>query len=94
LHRAVAERLRHDPTILERARARVRLWLAEGTVAKPVAEAWSYELTGTIETVARFLVDEGPRGRSLRQSSPFAGALDPRERWRILRELKGQGIAR
>jgi hypothetical protein len=30
------------------------------------------------------LVDPGERARALRQCSPFAGALDAGERWRIL----------
>lgn len=33
------------------------------------------------------LVEEA---RELRQSSPFAGALSPRERWRIWREVRAR----
>jgi hypothetical protein len=31
----------------------------------------------------RLLVDDDEEARSLRQATPFAGALKPRERWRI-----------
>jgi hypothetical protein len=88
LHRAVAERLRADPAILERARARVRSWLADGSVGRPIAECWAEILAGSPEEVGDFLVDPGQRARDLRQSSPFAGALRPRERWAIFRQAR------
>lgn len=40
------------------------------------------------------LVDPSQRGRDLRQCTPFAGAIDPRTRWRlwaqVREELEGQ----
>jgi hypothetical protein len=85
LHRAVADRLRADPSLLERARRRVDGWLRDGTVARPYAEAWRNILSGSPGEVAGFLGDPGERARRLRQASPFAGFLDPRTRWSILR---------
>jgi hypothetical protein len=38
--------------------------------------------------VAAFLVERGELADELRQSSPFAGALKPQERWRIWRETR------
>jgi hypothetical protein len=40
LHAAVAARLAADPHLVEEARTRVRRWLADGSVARPYAEAW------------------------------------------------------
>ena len=37
--------------------------------------------------IGAFLTDDGEHATELRQSTPFAGALDPRERWRIWREV-------
>jgi hypothetical protein len=85
LHRAVAERLRADPTLVESARRRVDAWLRDGTVARAYAEAWQDVLARPAGEVAAFLEDPGGRARQLRQASPFAGFLDPRTRWRILR---------
>jgi hypothetical protein len=91
LHRAVAERLLEDPPLVERARARVADWLRDGSVARPYAEAWGAILRQPIEAVARFLVDPGERARQLRQTSPFAGVLDPRTRWSIWRRVREGG---
>ena len=35
-----------------------------------------------------FLVDEGEHARELRQSTPFAGLIDPRARWRLWAEVR------
>ena len=88
LHRAVAERLRAEPALVERARSRVASWLREGTVARPVAEAWRAELSRPIEQLAAFLVNPSQEARDLRQTSPFAGVLDPRTRWDIWRRAR------
>ncbi len=88
LHRAVAERLRADPSLIERARRRVADWLRDGTVARPYAEAWREILSRTADEVAGFLEDPGDRARRLRQTSPFAGFLDARTRWAIWRRVR------
>jgi hypothetical protein len=86
LHREVAERIRERPELLEPIRARVNGWLRDGTVAKPYAEAWWELLSRELEALLVAIVDPSERGRDLRQCTPFAGILDPRTRWRILRE--------
>ena len=88
LHRAVAERLRADPALVERARDRVARWLREGTVARPYAEAWQAALGRPLEELTGFLVDPGEHACRMRQTSPFAGVLAPRERWDILRRVR------
>ncbi|MCL4818891.1 MAG: hypothetical protein KJ067_07105 [Vicinamibacteria bacterium] len=90
LHAAVAERLLSDPALVDRAVERVRGWLAEpGVVPAPLAAAWLEALSGPREVLFALLVDRSERARQLRQCSPFAGVLDARTRWRILREAKG-----
>jgi hypothetical protein len=88
LHREVARRLREQPELLEGVRARVEGWLREGDVARPYARAWWEVLAGNLEAILRAVVDPSERGRDLRQSSPFAGIVDPRTRWRILDEIR------
>ena len=86
-HREIAQRLVRDATVLDRARERVRGWMAENP-DRPYVGRWARILAGTPESVASFLVDGSERARELRQSSPFAGVLNPQERWRIWRETR------
>jgi hypothetical protein len=89
LHAAVAERLRADPMLVERAAERVRGWLREpGPVPAPLAAAWLDALSGPPDALFALLSDRGERARQLRQCTPFAGVLDARTRWRILRESR------
>lgn len=88
LHRAVAEKLRLDPRLLQMARRRVDDWCRDGSVHPRYAEAWRRLLSLGPEAVAQQLTDHSEEMRALRQCSPFAGALEPRERWRILREAR------
>lgn len=87
LHREVARRIRAQPELLEPVRTRVDGWLREGTVARPYAEAWWEILSRELGELLDAIVDPSERGRDLRQCTPFAGVLDPRTRWRILREV-------
>lgn len=86
LHRAVAEVLATSPEALDQARGRVGRWLEDGSVAREYAERWQRLLQLPHEELAARLVDPGEEMTALRQCSPFAGALDPRTRWRILAE--------
>lgn len=85
LHAVVAERILTDPALLDRARRIVRSWLENGTVGRRWAEAWQRVLEGRPESIAGVLRDPGPEATELRQSSPFAGVLDPRTRWQVWR---------
>ena len=86
LHAAVAERLRADPALVKRARERVRGWLASGD--QSYAAGWAEILDCPMEELCALLVDPGERMRAFRQSSPFAGVLDPQTRWRIMQEAR------
>lgn len=88
LHNAVAQRIRADPSLVARAQRRVEDWLRHGTVAGVYAQAWREILALPPEEVARFLEDTGDRARQLRQTSPFAGVLDPRTRWAVWRRAR------
>lgn len=86
LHQAVADRLRKDPVLIDRARERVDAWLAEGLVHRVYGEAWRDLLSGPFDQLLAVLTRDDDDARTLRQCSPFAGVLDPHTRWRILRE--------
>lgn len=85
MHRAVVERLRSDPSSWVQIRERLDRWLAQ---KRPYAAAWAELLAGSPEQLFAFMVDPGERARELRQSTPFAGVLDPRTRWRIHEEVR------
>lgn len=93
LHREVARRLQDRPELLEVARERVRGWLESGCVPRFWAKAWDEALKGKLDDVIARVTDTSDRGRALRQTSPFAGVLGPRERWEILRRCRGQAVA-
>jgi hypothetical protein len=87
LHTEIARQLRKRPEILDAARARVEGWLSTGSVSDRWAREWSEILAGSVDAVIAAITDTGERARDLRQTSPFAGAIDPRRRWAILKEV-------
>jgi hypothetical protein len=89
-HRAVADRLRSEPDLLERARERVRAWREGGQLHPRYATAWENVLAQPLEGVLAFLTEDSDAARTLRHVSPFAAFLDYRERLRIWREVKAQ----
>ena len=82
-----ADRLRADPSVLANARRRVATWCETGAVHPRYAEAWKALLDRPIETIVAALVDESEQMTALRQTSPFAGVLDPRTRWQLWRSV-------
>lgn len=87
-HREIANLLPTRPDLLEAARARVRQWLASGEVATVYARGWRDLLDQSLDQIRDAITDPGQEARDLRQVSPFAGALDPRTRWRIHRAVR------
>jgi hypothetical protein len=85
-HAWIAARLVEEPAIRAAARERVRAWIADGSVSPYYATEWARLLDLAPEALAAALVDGSEHARALRQVSPFAGALDPRTRWRLWRE--------
>ncbi len=76
------------------ARQRVEGWLTSREGARFYAGKWAEVLRGDTASIAAFLVERSELATELRQSSPFAGALGPRERWKIWRETRGALPAR
>lgn len=87
-HRVLAGRLGAEPRLLELALARAQAWASSGDRSSPYARRWLSLLALPLEALAAAMVDPSEEGRVLRQATPFAGALDPRERWRLWREVR------
>ena len=87
-HRAIAARLRADPRLLEEARVRLERWGKRGSRSTHLIDRWGEILSGDLHDLLDLLEDPGDEATELRHASPFAGMLDPRERWRIWREVR------
>lgn len=90
LHRAVLERIEHDPSLLHEVRARLSAWRSDETKPQRYVEAWSQLLNGPLEALHAVLTGDDEHARALRQATPFAGVVGPRERWRIWAEVKSR----
>lgn len=62
------------------ARGQARQWLKE----------WRQLLDGSVPVLLDALTDRSLRGRELRQNNPFAGAIPPDERERVLASWRAQ----
>ncbi len=91
LHAAVAEKLREEPALLEKARAKLEEWIARGGRSTSLLIQWRSVLAGSPESVAAFLTDPSEHAAWLRSASPFAGVLDPQARLAILRRVRREG---
>jgi hypothetical protein len=85
LHELVAERLLHDPSIVERARQQVERWDATRSVAQFYVQAWNQLLRLPVDDIVSALRERTETANALRQVSPFLHVLSPRERWEVLR---------
>jgi hypothetical protein len=83
--RLVACRLRRDPQLLQTARGNLRRWISrERNNVPSVFVEWAEILDGlTRAEIARFLESDSPKARRLRQSTPFMGLLNEREKRRL-----------
>ncbi len=86
-HALVANRLRADPSIAEMAQQRARAWIACGEHVY-YAELWLRVLAQPVEAIEARLVDTSEEAIAMRQSTPFAGVLTPKERWALWRSVK------
>lgn len=84
-HRVIAERLREDPALLDRARERVEAW--KRSRPGPYVDAWFEALSQPPRALAELLTSSEEAHVAMRQCTPFAGALSSEERWRIWREV-------
>jgi hypothetical protein len=80
----VAARLPGSPELVRSAQQRVLGWLTRPS-EHPYAAAWNDLLQLPLEPLRQALTDKGEPMCTLRQASPFAGALDARTRWSILK---------
>lgn len=83
LHRAIAAKLRQDPGLLSIAFDNLNRWSQTAGRSQPYLDTWREILAQPLEPLLQQIVEDSPRMTDLRQSSPFAGVLHPKERWHI-----------
>ena len=83
LHRAIADKLREQPESLQIARDNLVRWRATAGRSLPYLDEWQRMLEGPLDNLLSAIESDDERMTALRQSSPFAGVLTPRERWAI-----------
>lgn len=83
MHRAIAEKLRVSPSLIEIAQDNLRRWPAGAGRSQPYLDAWEALLSKPLEELLVLIVEDSERMRAMRQASPFAGVLRPKERWAI-----------
>jgi DNA-binding transcriptional ArsR family regulator len=88
LHQAYARKIRGNPALFDKAFHNIERWRRQNAFPQPYLEEWlAILLRGMAHTLA-FMVADTEEARRLRQSSPFAGVLEPRERWELMRSAK------
>jgi hypothetical protein len=84
--RAVADRLRRNPELLEIARANLARWSRQndsvGSLLRCYSE-WEHILERPIDQICDLLCSDAEDAQRLRQNSPFAGVLSPAQVWEI-----------
>lgn len=87
---AVARRLVEDPAGVRAIGRRnlVRAREQHGETARHWIERWRELLDGPEDALVDVLTSPDERARGLRQTSPFAGVLEPRERWALLDQVR------
>ena len=86
LARRVAEPLRREPEVLDFARANLQRWSQQNASAPSLLRCyaeWQQILSRPVEAICDLLCSESDSSQRLRQNSPFAGVLSPREVWEI-----------
>jgi hypothetical protein len=84
MHCLAAQKIMLDPALLDRVRRTLEDWRARyGKDAPRALEEWAVILRRPWPQIAAFITDPGERATRLRQSTPFAGVLDVRERQRV-----------
>ena len=83
LHRAIADKLRVHPELLDIARDNLDRWTLAESRSQPYWDTWRKILSRPLPEILSLLGEESETMTALRQATPFAGVLEPAERWAI-----------
>lgn len=88
LHRAIGARLRAHPELLEIARDNLARWSAMNGRSQPYWDAWGEILNRPLPEILSLIEEESERMTAMRQATPFAGVLEPAERWAVYQRFE------
>lgn len=89
MHAVIAEKIRRRPALLQKVRANLARWrAAAGHEAPPWLIEWEQLIERPWLEIAALITAPTEEGARLRQSSPFAGVLTPKQRERIYEALR------
>jgi len=86
LGRRIAERLRRQPELIDFAHANLMRWSRQNALAPSLLRCyaeWHQILSQPVDEICTLLCSESDNAQRLRQNSPFAGVLTPKEVWEI-----------
>jgi len=83
MHRAIAAKLRNSPELMGVAQENLRRWKGTAGRSEAYLDAWVRLLAKPVEEMLALLEQDSEGMRAMRQASPFAGVLTPKERWKI-----------
>ncbi|PIV34560.1 MAG: hypothetical protein COS34_04360 [Lysobacterales bacterium CG02_land_8_20_14_3_00_62_12] len=87
LHRLLALRIRAgDSSPIAKARANLQRWKVQFGGELPAAyQNWQRQLEESPDSWLQLLDGDTEEAARWRSSSPFAGAVSPKERWQVIR---------
>ena len=94
LHRAIAAKLKADPALLEIARENLTRWCASRGRSQPYFDAWQEILSRPLADILALLEEDSEHMDAMRQATPFAGVLEPAERWAVYAQFEPQRSGR
>lgn len=95
LHHAIARLLAREPeSVLRTARTNLRRMAEAGPGARELLAEWRRSLMWPLDELVALLTDPSQRARELRQVTPFAGVLSPRDRWQAYRRFRDESLGR
>jgi hypothetical protein len=88
LHRAIAAKLQAHPELMEIARDNLARWSASAGRSQPYWDDWREILERPLPEVLALLEEDSERMNAMRQATPFAGVLEPAERWSVYSQFQ------
>ena len=89
MHRLVADKIRAEPALFERAKQTLARWrVTVCSASQPYLMEWERLMAQGMESCLAVATENSQRAAALRQSSPFAGILTNQERFAFLKKWK------
>lgn len=92
LHEVLAERMKQDPVLFERAKARLDWLIANRPAHEQVLlQAWKTVMDAGLDACIALMIEDTDRGQQLRQEGPFGVLFEPRERDALFKLWRERG---